>query len=157
MKKILWLIVVLAPSLSAADMTGHFSRANCVNNESITFTPLRTQFPAAVISWHTPDWGLLHYAGHEDPNVCALQPCPTNPNPLEDATCYTHDFCGWPMTTNWSGRWAAIHNVSLSDQNNGFQTGPWTVEGRHVVYTGPLFGNPTAVVIESGPETDCNL
>lgn len=57
-------ISVLLFSISlAADITGDFSRANCVtNNESITFRPF-DPFLRGVVSWHTLD-GVIHYSGH---------------------------------------------------------------------------------------------
>lgn len=145
-------IVLLYTSSAFADLTGHFSRANCFNNESITFIPLDPGH-RAVISWHTES-GTTHYAGDEDPVFCSSPPCPTG-NLLEDARCEIGDNCLWPYSYHTiTGRWAAIHNTSGFD--NETTTG-WTVQGRHTQFFGSVFGVPVYYVTNSGPVTDCNL
>ena len=157
-KRICLFLLALFATAGNAQIIGHFSRANCVvNNESITFLPL-DPFPRGVVSWHRPSSGFLHYAGHEDPVSCALPPCPTSPNPLEDALCSTFDACLWPFTYHTiNGRWAAIHNLHGLDDDNALQTGPWEVEGRHTVLYGIIFGFLIYDVTATGPVTDCSL
>ena len=159
LKKTGVLLLTLVATATNAQLTGDFSRANCVtNNESITFRP-GDPLLRGVISWHRPASGFLHYAGHEDPVSCAAPPCPTSPNPLEDAICGTFDACLWPLTTSpVIGRWAAIHNLFGLDRDRGtIQQGPWEVEGRHTAFYGFLFGIPVYTVNNSGPVTDCSL
>lgn len=147
---------VLATASTEADVTGHFSRANCINNESITFLPL-APLSMAVISWHkkpAPQYYEGHYAGDEDPVACSIPTCPTSPGWDEDARCEESDNCLWTFSFHTlSGRWAAIHRVSGLDSD----ASSWTSEGRHVIWLGEVFGIPLYQVIDSGPETDCNL
>lgn len=153
-----FLLFASLTTAAEAQITGDFSRANCVtNNESITFLP-GNPFLRGVISWHRPTSGFLHYAGHEDPVSCAGATCPTSPNVLEDAICYTFDACLWPLVTHpITGRWAGIHNLYGLDKDTGFGTGPWTVEGRHTVFYGYYYGIPIYTINQTGPVTDCSL
>lgn len=159
-KKICVLLLVFFATTAHAQLTGEFSRANCVtNNESITLIPF-DPFQRAVVSWHRPSSGssLLHFAGHEDPLACASPPCPTSPGPLEDAICFPSDGCLWGVVNHTvTGRWAGIHNLFGLDADNSIHAGPWTVEGRHTIFFGVFFTIPIFTVTNSGPVTDCSL
>lgn len=159
-------LCLLLAGYANADWFGHFSRANCVNNESITFMP-GSWYEHAVISWHyIPDeesdeeYPDLHFAGDKDPIWCSSFPnCPEG-NAFEDALCVPSDNCLWPLTVNWpAGRWAAIHSVV----NLGLTAGKdfkvpldWAVEGRHTIVYGWFYGIPIYQIFNTGPETGCN-
>jgi hypothetical protein len=139
--------------VALADMIGDFSRANCINNESISWWP---SFPTyrAVITWHYDTYlgDLLHFAGDEDPVFCATSPCPTS-NLLNDATCWPWDNCGW--TVHYGVWFPAVH--STNDAPGEPPGSPrWRVEGRHVT----MYSPPPWVVyatVASGPVNNCNL
>lgn len=153
-KIILASLISLSPPMVYADLTGHFSRANCVtNNESITFTPF-DPFYRGVISWHTYK-GVTHYAGHEDPTYCSSSPCPTSPSIYEDAICQVSDNCLWPLVRHTvTGRWAAIHSIFGLDAGSRTE---WVVEGRHTTLYGYYYGMPVYSIYKSPQVTDCNL
>jgi hypothetical protein len=138
--------------VAVADVTGQFSRANCINNESITYYPLGPYYDRGVISWHydTDDGDALHYAGHDDPFSCNTAPvCPTS-GFGEDAKCWPANQCYWLVENAiWLN---AVHN----DSDDGIVGDRWRVEGRHTtIWT--AYPYMTYTIYNSGPETDCNL
>ena len=56
-----YLLLLTLPALSAisahADVLGDFSRANCINNESISFYPTANYFKRVVVSGHYNEGG----------------------------------------------------------------------------------------------------
>ncbi|MBL4708476.1 MAG: hypothetical protein JKY48_08575 [Flavobacteriales bacterium] len=154
LKGIVLTALIFLTGAAQAELTGDFSRANCVtNNESITFRPF-DPFYRVVISWHTLN-GVTHYAGDEDPLYCSSSSCPTSPSALEDARCEASDNCLWPYSFHTvTGRWAAIHSIYGLDSES---TTDWTVEGRHGILYGFYYGIPIYTVNRSLPTTDCNL
>jgi hypothetical protein len=98
---IAWSAVVTA---AAAEEQDEFSRANCFNNESITYDFFAPPFQVQVISWHYDgdNGGLVHHVGASDPIWCygSFGACPS--------TCFPWMACGCGIIA--STRMAAIHN-----------------------------------------------
>ncbi|MEQ9003865.1 MAG: hypothetical protein RIE74_09890 [Pseudomonadales bacterium] len=156
------LLLVLVPIVVVAEEADEFSRANCFNNESITYDFFAPPKQMVVISWHTDtNNGVTHYAGSSDPIGCngflwppgVPNPCPKG-NLVESSYCTFDQNCLYPYT--WRTRHAGIHNLTDGVPLPGISS-RWIVEGRHSYYLGSLFGIPIAVIQNTGPETDCNL
>ena len=150
------LVVLFALSnasvLIAAEPADEFSRANCFNNESITYNYWDPPTQRGVISHHVDtDSGYAeHFKGSTDPVQCASgPPCPT--------TCTTADACLWPV--KWDTRHAAIHNFADGVPLPGISD-RWSVHGVHVfVLWWEMYPYPSPVSIKTytGPVDDCNL
>lgn len=163
MRYLLYIILgVWTGTVAHAAVLGDFSRANCINNESISYFPGDTFNQRAVVSRHYPASGTPHTAGDEDPTYCASPPCPVSPSWREDALCYSEDYCLWsvhfarPFAGFDIGRWAALHSTSGLDASSPFHTPPWTVEGSHATILW-AFGYPLYTSTDTGPETGCNV
>lgn len=149
---ILLLLAMAAPCSFAVN--DEFSRANCFNNESITFSVFTT-YDGNVISKHIDNeaFGEVHWTGGSLPVICYgffSSNCPS--------TCYITTGCLYPILENRT-RIAAIHNIA---DGVPFPTPPWVtssrwrVEGSHYNYLGMLFDEPFYFVTYTSA-TDCNL
>jgi hypothetical protein len=141
---------IAGPLATHAEEWDEFSRANCFNNESITYDFFYGYLEGAVISWHYDSEadGEVHYVGHAPPVSCWGQstiPCPT--------TCYPNTSCLWPIVR--SDRLAAIHNVADGVPLPGLST-RWHTRGYHNHWFGWVYGVPIYFVTETDA-SDCNL
>lgn len=125
----LFLSLLLALPVSANQ--DQFSRANCWNNESLTFSLLTPPESRAVFSWHFKNGVRKHYVTE---------------NPADPATCRISGggfhqvsglYCFHHFTTK--RRHAAIHGRFLSSEPNPDgnltpgTTSAWRTEGIHTL------------------------
>lgn len=143
----LTLVAVVTGARAAQD---EFSRANCFNNESITYDFFAPPFMGTVISWHydTENGNAVHYVGASNPTYCYGQPSNSCPS-----TCVASTGCYWPILTG--NRFAAIHNVEDNVPLPGLSS-RWRTEGYHTHYFGVIYGIPIYYVSWTNA-VDCNL
>lgn len=136
--------------IGAAEPADEFSRANCFNNESITYNYWDPPEWRGVYSWHYQLGVKKHYVTENPPDIM---------------TCYAGGagnhmvsglYCLHYMTL--ATRHAAVHGAFASSEPNpdgtmvpGFST-DWYVEGVHAVWY-PGFGGFNVYTSAS----DCNL
>lgn len=150
LRSVLVVCAGLGPPVSmAAEPSDLFSRANCFNNESITYNYFAPPQWRAVISWHydTHNNNAVHLIAHAKPISCFGQyssNCPT--------VCTPAMNCLYPLTQDT--RHAGIHNVYDGVPIPGVTT-RWRVHGYHnTTYTN--FGFPIGIVTQTDA-VDCNL
>jgi hypothetical protein len=131
-KLIFILLIVAVQSVSAQEPADLFSRANCYNNESITYNYWDPAENRWVFSWHFKNDVRQHYV---------------TPNPVATGTCVI-GFNGSHMVnglicehySTLDTRHAAVHgllNVLFGEPNPdgdltpGCGQGPWRTEGYH--------------------------
>ncbi len=153
---------LFVPAVLYADDVDQFSRANCFNNESITYDYFAPPWYGAVVGHHYDQWNgnHIHYVGHDDPIACYgnFNPppglCPSSPGWYEDAKCELWQQCFFPL--GYSNAFKAIHNVSDNVGTPEIPVTRWRTVGLHNHYYGEFFGVPVQIVDQT-EATDCNL
>jgi len=150
--------LLLFAGLPLASADDEFSRANCFNNESITFSIFST-YDGNVISQHfdRDNGNTVHYVGASVPAFCygwVSTACPT--------TCVESDLCLWEILYG-RNRMAAIHNTEdavawplFTQIGAVVQSSRWRVVGKHTHFLGYLFDEPIYYVATT-EAVDCNL
>lgn len=142
-------VLALSSAAIGAEEIDEFSRANCFNNESISYDLFAPAWRGGVISHHfdTENGNAVHFVGHTAPIRCYGNQtnCPS--------TCTPQMQCIWPPIT--SNRMAAIHNVEDSVPVPGVTT-RWRTKGYHNHTIPAPFPFPVYYVVET-EAVDCNL
>lgn len=127
-------IAAHAQGFPVPDPDASISRANCLNNESITFQPTVPPMPIAVFSWHFEHGVRQHYVSE---NPIVPSECHPNP-PCSLGFCNTSgQFCLHYFEVGT--RQAAIHGSVAPSES--YSDGPlipgvttkWSVEGVHAM------------------------
>jgi hypothetical protein len=126
--------LIAVATAAGAEEVDEFSRANCFNNESISYDYFAPAFKGQVISWHydTQNGNAVHYVGASNPVVCYGQYSNSC-----SATCTAAMSCRWPLL--YQNRMAAIHNVQDGVPLPGLST-RWHTHGYHNHTFGYLYG-----------------
>jgi hypothetical protein len=120
-----------AQGFPVPDPDQQISRANCLNNESITFQPTVPPMPLSVFSWHFEHGIRRHYVTENAPTP----DCAPNP-PCHLGYCNTSgQYCLYYLRVGT--RQAAIHGSIAPSE--AYSDGPlvpgvttkWSVEGVH--------------------------
>lgn len=134
----------------SAEPADLFSRANCYNNESITYNYFDPDEWRTVISWHYLNGTLQHYVTENPPYLPSCHP----------GTGGNHQVNGLLCGHQWEldDRQAGVHGAFLSSEPNpdgdltpGCAAGSWRTLGDHYTLT------PGIGFVEVHTEaTDCN-
>jgi hypothetical protein len=145
------LIASLASScLFAAEPADQFSRANCFNNESITYNYWDPPQWRGVASWHFENGIRRHYV---TPNPPVLSTCTVGSGGY---TMMNGLYCQhyWTSATRHAGIHGAFASTETNPDGNltpGFSSS-WSVQGVH----GTLYPG-IAIVYQVTNASDCNL
>jgi len=138
------------PVSFAAENADRFSRANCFNNESITYNYFNPPKYRLVFSRHFKNGDLKHYVTEGEPDWTTCLPGFHGNHQVNGLYCYHFLYS--------ATRQAGVHGAFLSSEPNpdgnlfpGI-TSDWRVEGVH--YAKRRFGQIVSVDTEA---TDCNL
>jgi len=137
-------VLILAPLNARSDDYDYFSRANCFNNESITYNYWSPPEYRAVASQHydTENNNAMHTTCDQLPVSCLLgQPCPNSCTVLDQC------MCGYTQNT----RHAAIHMGEEGSLFNWPWSDRWFVRGGHSFWAPGAW--PYTYVTQA---TDCN-
>lgn len=141
--------LALISFVAGAEEVDQFSRANCFNNESISYDFFAPAWRGGVISHHfdSESGNAVHFVGHAAPIRCYgnQTSCPS--------TCTPAMQCLWPIIT--ANRMAAIHNVEDGVPIPGV-TSRWRTKGYHNHTIPAPFPFPVYYVVET-EAVDCNF